>query len=422
LTNTAGSANATVVVTVEAAGQFPISEDFSSGPAGFVFRDDAFRDTTEPDFADGRWVQNSGNPAPGLKVALGGVNNKVIFGHSGGWSREFSLTSATEVVLSFSYNMTLAADYDANEFSQVLASIDGRLVSPNGKFIAKLIGDGDGGTAKSTGNQTVSIELGVLQPGVHTVAIGGFSNRKTNSNDVTTIVIDNVSVTGGSAGQPQFSIADVSLSESAENPSIQVNLSPAVAQSVSVGIHDRSVQSATKGADYYGFTKTVVFAPGETSKTVALEILDDAIVEANETFKLRLFNPKGASIGQDIATVTILDDDKPSARPQLSVRDRTVEESAGTASITVSLSKAPDTDVSMLVFTRPDGTASPGSDYYGLTTRLTIPEGKTSATVSVTILDDSQIEATETLSVRVVKVTGADVLKAAGKLTIQDND
>jgi len=422
LTNTAGSADATVAVTVEAAGQFPISEDFSSGPAGFVFMDDAFRDTKEPDFADGRWVQNSGNPAPGLKVALGGVNNKVIFGHSGGWSREFSLTSATEVVLSFSYNMTLAANYDANEFSQVLASIDGRLVSPSGKFIAKLIGDGDGGPAKSTGNQTVSIKLGLLQPGVHTVAIGGFSNRKTTSSDVTTIVIDNVSVTDGSAGQPQFSIADISLSEAAENPGILVNLSQAVAQSVSVGIHDRSVQSATKGADYYGFTKTVVFAPGETSKNVALEFLDDAIVEANETFKLRLFNPKGASIGQDIATVTILDDDKPATRPQLSVLDRTVGEAEGSASITVSLSKAAATDVPMFVFTRADGGATPGSDYYGMTTRLTIPKGQTSATVSVTILDDSQIEATETLSVRVVKVTGADVLRPAGTVTIQDND
>ena len=52
--------------------------------------------------------------------------------------------------------------------------------------------------------------------------------------------------------------------------------------------------TATAGADYTATSGTLTFAAGETAKTVSVPLLDDAIDEGKETFKLKLSNPKGA--------------------------------------------------------------------------------------------------------------------------------
>jgi hypothetical protein len=52
------------------------------------------------------------------------------------------------------------------------------------------------------------------------------------------------------------------------------------------------------------------FAPGETLKTVAVQVAADRLVEADESFALRLLNPtNGLLLGQPLAVATILNDD-----------------------------------------------------------------------------------------------------------------
>ncbi len=52
------------------------------------------------------------------------------------------------------------------------------------------------------------------------------------------------------------------------------------------------------------------FAPGETLKTVAVQVAADRLVEADESFALRLLNPtNGLQLGQALAVATILNDD-----------------------------------------------------------------------------------------------------------------
>ena len=64
--------------------------------------------------------------------------------------------------------------------------------------------------------------------------------------------------------------------------------------------HDVSVDYATEdgtaaaGADYTATSGTLVFAAGETAKTVSVPVLDDAIDEGKETMRLLLSNPRGA--------------------------------------------------------------------------------------------------------------------------------
>jgi hypothetical protein len=62
--------------------------------------------------------------------------------------------------------------------------------------------------------------------------------------------------------------------------------------------------------DYATTIHTLTFAAGETSKTIALSVMDDAYVEGAETTQLRLLNASGAALGtQDTATAIIVDND-----------------------------------------------------------------------------------------------------------------
>ena len=67
--------------------------------------------------------------------------------------------------------------------------------------------------------------------------------------------------------------------------------------------------TATADEDYTRTRGTLTFAPGETQKTVAVPILDDAIDEGEEIFTLKLRNAQGAWIIDDEATGTIENDD-----------------------------------------------------------------------------------------------------------------
>ena len=67
--------------------------------------------------------------------------------------------------------------------------------------------------------------------------------------------------------------------------------------------------TATAGSDYEAVTQTLVFAPGETLKTVEVVVLDDAHDEGEETMTLVLSNAEGALIDDGEGTGTIVNND-----------------------------------------------------------------------------------------------------------------
>ena len=67
--------------------------------------------------------------------------------------------------------------------------------------------------------------------------------------------------------------------------------------------------TATAGQDYKAGSGTLTFAPGETMHEVRVQVLDDALDEADETLTVRLRGVAGATLAQAVGTGTILDDD-----------------------------------------------------------------------------------------------------------------
>lgn len=170
-----------------------INADFDSDDEGFNYSDDEFRGTSEPYYASGSRSNYGGYSGGRLDVDLGGVNDNDITNMSGGWSIDFTLAATADVELSFHYNLTQDREYENDEYSQVLASIDGTLFgSPPNDYIDQINGNGSGGSDISTGWQTFAITVPSLSAGTYTLTIGGFNNKKTTVSEQTEVYIDDV--------------------------------------------------------------------------------------------------------------------------------------------------------------------------------------------------------------------------------------
>lgn len=105
-----------------------------------------------------------------------------------------------------------------------------------------------------------------------------------------------------------LSIADRSVNEGQGSINITVSLSQSSSQAVQVKIFTRA-GSARGGSDYFGFTRTLDFAPGQLTRTTQLVLRDDSTAEPTEQMQLRLTDPVNAGIARSQATITIQDDD-----------------------------------------------------------------------------------------------------------------
>ncbi|MGF1520815.1 MAG: Calx-beta domain-containing protein [Leptolyngbyaceae cyanobacterium] len=123
-----------------------------------------------------------------------------------------------------------------------------------------------------------------------------------------------------------------------------------------------------------------------------------------------------------LKAVEIVQVDTSGLPPELSIDDVTVNEDAGTATFTVSLSQPSDADVTV-DFTTADGTAVAGNDYTSTSGTLTFAAGETTQTLTVDILNDADVEANdETFTVNLSNANGAAIADATGIGTIVDDD
>jgi hypothetical protein len=114
-----------------------------------------------------------------------------------------------------------------------------------------------------------------------------------------------------SPGKLQFAAASFSVNEDAGTATITVLRSVGTAGVVSTTVSTQN-RSAVAGEDYTNTIATVSFADGDmTPKTVTVPIVDDIVVEGNETVSLSLSKPTGkASLGTPgLAELTIVDND-----------------------------------------------------------------------------------------------------------------
>src|SRR5262249_30649961 len=154
------------------------------------------------------------------------------------------------------------------------------------------------------------------------------------------------------------------------------------------------------GLDYQAASGTVTFAAGQRSRTITVNVLGDAIHEADETFLVNLSNPAGATLAVNQATGTILDDDPASSPPVLQFDGPTASVAEGAGQAVLTVTRNGDTSGTVTVgYATSDGTAHAGADYRATSGSLTFGPGQMTQTITIDLIDDALVEGDETLRV-----------------------
>ena len=222
-------------------------------------------------------------------------------------------------------------------------------------------------------------------------------------------------------GPPSFVVGDVSGAEASGTLTFCVLLTNANGSPVSVD-YATADGTAIAGPDYASTSGTLTFNPGQTSKSVPVTIVDDALAEDDETFTLNLSNATGGiAIADPTGTGTIQNDDPD---PTVSVGDASVlEGDTGSTTLTfpVTLSGPSGHEIDVDYATS-DGTATAGSDYTATNGTLVFAAGETTKQIHVTVAGDFLDEGDETLTVTLSAPFNADLGASIGTGTITNDD
>jgi hypothetical protein len=227
---------------------------------------------------------------------------------------------------------------------------------------------------------------------------------------------------GCPGGQPlvQFSAVNFTAAENARLATITVTLTPPATQPVSVTYMTSAGTAAA--TDFTSRTGTLVFAPGQSTRTYTIKLRNDKVDELDETVNLALSNPTGsAALGTAAATLTITDDD-PTPSLRFTRTTASAREQAGMVTLTVSLSAASGRPITVDYATA-GGTATAGADFTQTMSTLIFAPGQRSRTITVPVTNDTGDEPTETFQVTLANPAGAMLSTAAtATVTIVDND
>ncbi|XP_060805037.1 sodium/calcium exchanger 1 isoform X2 [Amyelois transitella] len=149
--------------------------------------------------------------------------------------------------------------------------------------------------------------------------------------------------------------------------------------------------TAEAGSDYVAAQGALIFKPGETEKTFAVQVIDDDVFEEDEHFYVRLSSPRGACLASpSTATVVILDDDHSGvfSFPQ---RDFELTESVGTYDLRVVRTAGARGKVKVPYWTE-DGTAKSGLQYEPAQGHIIFENNETEKTIPLHIIEEDSYE------------------------------
>merc|ERR1712142_440054 len=173
--------------------------------------------------------------------------------------------------------------------------------------------------------------------------------------------------------------------------------------------------TANAGGDYVAAEGTLVFLPGETSKTFKLEVIDDDVFEEDEHYYVRLSNlrlgsPDGSAVTHAVngdagkpdgpvkmelappyvATIMILDDDHGGVF-QVGDKDIEIVETIGTYELKITRWSGARGRVTIPYHTE-DGTAKSGKDYESVEGELVFENNETDKYIEIPIVEEDSYE------------------------------
>lgn len=324
-----------------------------------------------------------------------------------------NLSAASTQAVSVNYVTANGSAIAGSDYTALSGSLTFSPGETSKTISVPILGDG---VLEST--ESFAINLSQPRPEYATIA---------DSQGIITILNDDVA-----PPLPRLSINDKSLVEGNDGSLslvFTVSLSAASNQGVSVN-YATADDSAIAGSDYSARSGSLSFNPGETSKTIAVAVSGDTLVEATESFWLNLSGASNATIADAQGIGTILNDDiyrpdpVPAPTPVLSINNVTLAEGHNgdrAFVFTVSLSHASNKAVSVN-YTTQDETATAGLDYLTQAGLLTFNPGETTQTISVGVIGDFATEAIETFMLQLSNPLNAIYHECRGWGSILNDD
>ncbi|PAW84683.1 MAG: hypothetical protein B9S33_11185, partial [Pedosphaera sp. Tous-C6FEB] len=335
-----------------------------------------------------------------------------------------------------------AANYSGQESAVVLpirVVRQGGTTGPASAEIVAVGGTATNGVHYNLGTTTLTFPTGEI---LKTVNVTVTNDMVVNADRTVALVLSNfVAAAAGNQtnatltlvnddSQIGFSTATYSVNENVVGGFVQISVvrSGSTLGSASADLLTSAgpTNSATAAVDYTPVNTVLTFASAESLKVVNLPILDDAAVEGNETVTLTLTNLTGAA-GITTAVLTIVENDFAPGELSFSTNSYSVNEAAGSATVTVVRSNGYTGVISVNYAAVAGGTAVAGVDYTPTSGALAFADGQLSRTFTVPILPN--VATTNNLTVNLLlslptdgSAGGAVLNQSSAILTILNND
>jgi large repetitive protein len=284
--NYSGSLNLSATVNNPSGGTTTaFTAGFNTSSDSFTYSDGSFGGSTSTSLAAGSRSSNE------LRLDLGGATTASTM--SGGFSRAFTTTGSGSGTVTFSYRVD-ATDIESSEgeYARVMVAIDGtNKGSGSNTYVAQV-------TQVDSGWVTVTVNLGTLAAGSHTLTIGGLLNKADNSNDDVEMYFDNVTV-GVSAPSTVTTQSNIAVTPTVASYTYDLNVAAALTDATGETL------SVTIGALPSGVALNHGTQNADGSWTVASSDLADLTVSVPKTaaaFELSV--SAATSDGGDVVTIT----------------------------------------------------------------------------------------------------------------------
>jgi len=175
--------------------------------------------------------------------------------------------------------------------------------------------------------------------------------------------------------------------------------------------------------DYTIAASPLTFDPGVTQQDVVITVVDDGLVESDETIQVTLSNPSNATLGTNTVHAYTINDNDAYPTVAFDLVSSSGDESVTPAWLDVSLSAAYVEQVTVdYAVTGGDATGG-GVDYTLAAGTLTFDPNDVAKTVAITIVDDGDVESDETIEVTLSNPSNATLgTNTVHTYTILDND
>ena len=278
----------------------------------------------------------------------------------------------------------------------------------------------DGETVPQSFNLTINDDAQYEGDETFNVSLNNFVNATVGTSSALVTITENELPVYGTLA---FTASSYNVNENGASATITVSRSGGSDGSVSVD-YLTTDGTATAGNDYVVSSGTLTWVNGEaTNKTFTVTINDDLAFDGDESVSLSLSNPLNATLGNDNATLTIIDDEVPAVGVlNLSSTQYLVNEND--SSLLISVERVGGTHGAASVdFSVTDITATIDNDYLVTSGTLNWTHGDaTSKTIGISLIDDLNYEGDEQFTLSLSDNTGAGLGTNSATVTILENE